>query len=223
MIPKMKKRFSAFTLIETLIAISVFCVGILTVLFWVSKTLRNQDYANVQIKSAFCSREWIEMLFNLRDANYHKELPRNCIFNRVKKLSENPYDEDDNPFCSWYLKPWTILKVSIDTEDGYITIDTDEAKTEKIQDFTWMFSDYQIYLHTWFILNWNTWFIYDHNPDDWEETWFARYLLITGVVDENKDMLDPNKLLKIESHVLYKRWELTWEKVMETFIWNYEF
>jgi hypothetical protein len=23
--------------------------------------------------------------------------------------------------------------------------------------------------------------------------------------------------------VLYKRWYLTWEKVMETFIWNYDF
>ena len=26
-----------------------------------------------------------------------------------------------------------------------------------------------------------------------------------------------------ESHVLYQRWSITWEKVMETFIGNYEF
>jgi len=29
--------------------------------------------------------------------------------------------------------------------------------------------------------------------------------------------------LKIESHVLYKKWIFKWEKVMETFIGNYEF
>jgi hypothetical protein len=34
-------------------------------------------------------------------------------------------------------------------------------------------------------------------------------LVITGVVDENSDLLDTDKLLKIESHVLYKRAELT--------------
>ena len=74
------KKIKAFTLIETLIVIVVFCIGILTVLYWLSQTLRNKEYANTQIQSAFFAREWIELVFNLRDANYHKELPWNCIF-----------------------------------------------------------------------------------------------------------------------------------------------
>ena len=48
-------------------------------------------------------------------------------------------------------------------------------------------------------------------------------MLIKWVVDENEKFLDSDKILKIESHVLYKKWALTWEKVMETFIGNYEF
>ena len=46
----MKKN--AFTLIETIIAIVIFGIGILVVLFGISKTLRNQDYASTQIASS---------------------------------------------------------------------------------------------------------------------------------------------------------------------------
>lgn len=213
------KRQKAFTLIETIIAISVFCIGILTVLFWLSQTLRNQDNANLQIKSAFFAREWIELIFNLRDANYHKELPWNCIFTKVETLKDS-YNEADNPFCWGYLKPWIILNISLWNEDDwYIHIDT----WEEIKEFDDMFDKYQIYLHnTWNTLNWETWFMYNNTWTEDEQTGFARYLLITWVV-ENWEIIDPNNLLKVESHVLYKRWERTWEKVMETFIWNYEF
>ena len=212
------KKFKAFTLLETLIVIMVFCIGILVVLHGLSQTLRNKDYANTQIKSAFFAREWIEMIFNLRDANYHKELPWNCIFNRVEHLRTD-YEEDENPFCENYL--WwdnsQVLKISMwsGTEYIYIELWTLENIFEKD------FKNYQIYVHTW-VLNNETWFYYDYNPENGEETWFARYLVVTWVSNWN-EIVGKDKLLKIESHVLYQRWSLTWEKVMETFIWNYEF
>ena len=215
------KKFKAFTLIETLIVIVVFCIGILAVLQWLSQTLRNKDYANTQIRSAFLAREWIELIFNLRDANYHKELPWNCIFIK-KEIVEEPYDEDINPFCDSYLWSWDntqILKIWMWTGDEYIHV---EIQNE-IQDFSGMFNDYQIYLHTWSVNN-ETWFYYDYTWTEEERTWFARYLVITWVVyDNNNNTLDKDKLLKIESHVLYQKWAFTWEKVMETFIGNYEF
>jgi hypothetical protein len=33
--------------------------------------------------------------------------------------------------------------------------------------------------------------------------------------------LPVDKILKVESHVLYKKWWNTWEVVFESFIWNY--
>ena len=212
------KKFRAFTLIETLIVIAVFCIGILVVLHWLSQTLRNKDYANTQIKSAFFAREWIEMVFNMRDANYHKKLPWNCIFGRVNSLGDS-YGEDDNPFCRGYLWSWDwqILKISIWSGDEYIHIETGD-----IQDFEEMFENYQIYVHAWNIINGETGFYYDYTWSEREKTWFARYLVVTWVVDW-WNLIDKSKLLKIESHVLYQRWALTWERVMETFIWNYEF
>ena len=112
----MKKINKAFTLIETLIVIMVFCIWILVVVHGLSQTLKNKDYANTQIKSAFFAREWIELVFNLRDANYHKELPWNCIFNNPNtikiELNDNG-NETSNSACNWYFEPWKILKISI--------------------------------------------------------------------------------------------------------------
>ncbi len=213
------KKLRAFTLIETLIVIVVFCIGILTVLQWLSQTLRNKDYANTQIKSAFLAREWIELMFNLRDANYHKELPWNCIFT---KKNVSTYNENENPFCIGYFGSWDnqILKIWIWSGDEYVHVE----KAVLYENFDDNLSWFQIYLHTWTELNNKTWFRYDYKWSEDEKIWFARYLLITWVVSEDwHTIIDKDKLLKIESHVLYQKWAITWEKVMETFIWNYEF
>lgn len=204
------KRFKAFTLIETLIVIIVFCIGILVVLQWLSQTLRNKDYANTQIKSAFLAREGIELIFNLRDANYHKELPWNCIFQWESSI-------DDEEWCKSKFETWKIFKVWIWFGE-YIRIGTGVLSDDFDTNLSW----FQIYLHTWNALNWETWFRYDYTGNEDEKTWFARYLLITWVVADWY-LIDTDKLLKIESHVLYQKWAITWEKVMETFIWNYEF
>lgn len=214
------KKLKAFTLIETLIVIVVFCIGILAVLQWLSQTLRNKDYANTQIKSAFFAREWIELLFNLRDANYHKELPWNCIFN-TKDSNVTLTNEDDNPFCKGYLWSWNenqILKIWIWSDNEYIHLETANLSDDFDENLSW----FQIYFHTGTKLNGETWFIYNYTWTEDEKTWFARYLLITWVMADWQN-IDKDKLLKIESHVLYQRWAITWEKVMETFIWNYEF
>ena len=215
------KKHSAFTLIETLIAIVVFWIGILAVLHGLSQTLRNQEYANMQIKSSFLAREWIELMFNLRDANYRKELPWNCIFENVENLKDS-YSENENPFCVWYFWLWddNVLKIWI-WNDEYIYVETGKLN----EDFDENFENFQIFFHTWDVLNNSTGFVYnyekwDNENDEWW-TRFARYLVITWVVAD--EPLDKDTLLKVESHVLYKKWHLTWEKVMETFIGNYEF
>lgn len=214
------RKLKAFTLIETLIVIIVFCIGILAVLQWLSQTLRNKDYANTQIKSAFFAREWIELLFNLRDANYHKKMPWNCIFN--PKVISSPINENENPFCVDYFWSWStanVLKLGIWSDGKYIFVETGILAN----DFDTDLHNFQIYFHnTWNVLNGETWFIYDYTWNEDEATWFARYLLITWVVADWWK-IDKDKLLKIESHVLYKKWAITWEKVMETFMWNYEF
>jgi prepilin-type N-terminal cleavage/methylation domain-containing protein len=216
------KKIKAFTLVETLIVIVVFCIGILAVLQWLSQTLRNKDYANTQIKAAFFAREWIELVFNLRDANYHKELQWNCVFNNEADISNFDVGDDlrerNNPFCKWYLwsDGYDYITIWMWSGNEYIHVDKAEL-SEKFDD---NLSNFPIYLHTWNFADWvTTGYYYNHQWEDYEKTWFARYLVITSVDWVNND----ENLLKIESHVLFQRGYLTWEKVMETFIWNYEF
>ena len=218
------KKIKAFTLVETLIVIVVFCIGILTVLFWLSQTLRNKDYANTQIKAAFFAREWIELVFNLRDANYHKELPWNCIFDNEANANDFKVDlwnlekETNNPFCKWHLweDAYKYIKIWMWSGEKHIDVVGFPSITD---DFDDKLNNFQIYLHTWSFVDWTTGYYYDNEWIDDEKTWFARYLVISSVTWINHD----DDLLKIESHVLYQRGYLTWEKVMETFIWNYEF
>jgi prepilin-type N-terminal cleavage/methylation domain-containing protein len=73
----------AFTLVETLIVIAVFGTGILAVLYGIAQTLGQQDKAKTQITSSFLAREGIELMYNLRDSNYRKALPWNCLFQPI--------------------------------------------------------------------------------------------------------------------------------------------
>lgn len=175
----------------------------------------------MQIKSAFLAREWIELMFNLRDANYRKELEWNCIF-EDNFNTDKEYEENENPFCGWYFWSWddnNVLKIWIWSGE-YIYVATGSLDNDFDKDF----ENFQIFFHTWDVLNGSTGFVYNYEKWDKEEEWwtrFARYLVITWVVAD--EPLDKDTLLKVESHVLYKKWHLTWEKVMETFIGNYEF
>ena len=219
------KKTAAFTLIEILVVIAVFSIGILATFHWMTQTFRNEAYADTQIKSAFFAREWIELMFNLRDANYHKEVPWNCIFNPNEGGSiteEEDGTESTNPYCNGYFKPWMVLKIWIWSWNEYIHIET--WSVEDITDnFSENFNKYQIYYHTWTKTTEEmTWFTYNHSWTGDEETRFARYLLITWVTEWNNPIPEES-LLKLESHVLYERMWTTWEKVIETFIWNYEF
>jgi prepilin-type N-terminal cleavage/methylation domain-containing protein len=103
----MKKR-SAFTLIETLIVIAVFATGILAVLYGMAQTLGNQDKAKTQINAAFFAREGIELMYHLRDSNYRKQLPRNCIFQKADSnvsIQMQGGQEITNPFCAGRFQP----------------------------------------------------------------------------------------------------------------------
>lgn len=218
------KKVTAFTLIEVLVVIAVFSIGILATFHWMTQTFRNESYADTQIKSAFFAREWIELMFNLRDANYHKEVPWNCIFNsnantKVEIKEDDKWNETENPYCSGYFQSWMILKIWMWTGNKYIQIETWALKDDFAENFSW----FQLYYHTWVKMNNDiSWFIYNHHWNDEERTRFARYLIIKSVT-EWADIIPEWSLLKIESHVLYERMWTTWEKVMETFIWNYEF
>ncbi|MDR0369693.1 MAG: type II secretion system GspH family protein [Candidatus Peribacteria bacterium] len=210
------KKVRAFTLIETLIVIAVFTTGILAVLYGMAQTLRSQDIAKTQINSAFFAREGIELMYHLRDSNYRKKLPRNCIFhladNDLIQIEEGK--EQNNPFCGGYFQTGTILKIEMKPE-GYTEV---TATTQPLpESFAEKFEAYQLYYATG-----DDKFSYTYHPQENQEGLrYARYIEIKGVY-EGDILLPPDKILKIESHVLFQKGALTGEKIIESFIGNYE-
>jgi prepilin-type N-terminal cleavage/methylation domain-containing protein len=192
----------AFTLVEMLIVIAVFGTGILAVLYGIAQTLGNQDRAKTQITSSFLAREGIELMYNLRDSNYRKELARNCVFQTVPDAQAT-----ESAFCPDVFKSGTVLKIAMGSGEQYLEVSTGSLDGE----FATNFANYQLFYATG-----NGVFTYSYDNGG-EPLWYARYLLIKGLTDGGV-ALPEQEILKIESHILFKKGEMTGETVMESFI-----
>ncbi len=211
------KYNKAFTLIEVLVIMMVFCVGILTVLYSITQTITNKEIVKLQLQTSFIGREGIELMYNLRDSNFKKELPWDCLF-------RNMGTEDSEPckwyFASWMNRSWTTLKIAIGTGDQFIFVETGDFP----QDFSGNFQKYQLFK---LFSGDSTLFQYVYTGDYWwmgmvEPSNYARYLIIKPLT-ESGNVLDTWKVVKIESHVLFDNGLLTGEDMMETILGNYQF
>ena len=206
----------AFTLIEVLVIMMVFCVGILTVLYSITQTITNKEIVKLQLQTSFIGREGIELMYNLRDSNFKKELPWDCLFRNMDR-------EDSEPckwyFASWMNRSWTALKIAIGTGDQFIFWETGSALQDS---FTGRFEQYQLFKLS---PENSTLFQYVYTGEYWwtvEPSNYARYLIIKPLI-ESGNFLDTWKVVKIESHVLFDNGLLTGEDMMETILWNYQF
>lgn len=215
----MKKKY-AFTLIETMIAIVVFSIGVLAVLRVLTWDLSLMDHTDMKLQSTVFWKEWLELLYNVRDSNFEKELPWNCIMKQEiysKPQSSMSYDTDINDaICKWYFAPGQIVQLWFN-KDYYMV----QNITWPSDDFDTLFENNQLCMFTW---NDNMFWYSYCSEWGWEPTFFARYLSFTWInIGENGEskVLSTDKIMKVESHVLYKKWHNTWEYVFESFIWNY--
>ncbi len=199
-------KSKGFTLIEIIIVIAVFSIWIMAVFYLVTNNLERLDETKTRNIATFLSKEWIEMAFNARDANLAKELPWDCVF------TDDNINDPDPKLCSWFFASWIQWK--------YIQISFNASEYPKL---IWTplntFENNRIYYHSWNI-NWINMSRYNNDSSYWEETIFARYIVFTWV-QENWQVLPTDKILKLESHVLFSKWAKTWEVILESFIGNY--
>lgn len=210
----MKKKW--FTFIEILVAIMVFSIWVFAVLSLLTSNLKWMDRNDLKLQWTLFAKEWLELVYNMRDSNLERELPRNCI------LDPNVYNQKLADFlsgsvdpiqklCSWYFNKSTNLNISY-SNDNYIY-----AKSNTNSDpLSWSL----LYEHTWD--DWLIW--YSHEQSD-KPTVFYRYITFTWVTEkittDSMYTLDTWKILKVSSHVFWDRWSHTWEVVIDSFIWNY--
>jgi hypothetical protein len=60
-------------------------------------------------------------MYHLRDSNYRKQLPRNCVFRRFDNPEEMSIE--DNPFCPAFFESGMVLALEMD-RDAYVTAST---------------------------------------------------------------------------------------------------
>lgn len=207
---------SAFTFIEVIIAIAVFAIGVLAVLRLITQNLVMLDITQSRMTATFLAKEWIELVYNMRDSNIEKWLPWWCVL-KTWFVPDGFWNFDSEDICMRDFSSWVnkLLQISFDPDLYTYTLPV-TAQTG----FATLWTENRLYYMTW-----NVWghqiFWYSSRPISWvDPTFFSRYIVFSSVREWSK-ILPRDSILKIESHVLYNKWTKTWEVVLESFIWNY--
>lgn len=193
----MKRK--AFTLIEILVVVFIFWVGILAVLQLLTRSLGYFDTITMKTKATLLAKEGIEIAYGFRDSNIEQGYPWNYL-----------EGEDENYL--WSNNMFSTFKVGFSGEQAY----RDFEPSEKKETFEENFKAFYLELYTGD--SENTLAYYHHSPqNELPSKGFARVLEFSPIKEWEAE-LDPNKILKITSRVLYKRGSSTGEVVLESFI-----
>lgn len=190
------------TLIEILIWVIIFSIGIITILTVIVKNYMILDKVKIKYVSTMLAKEWIEIIYNKRDTNILRWVERNC-----NKLNSSFS-------CTDYFDIWKYYRVNPSISWYY-----------KIENSNIDFTSNILFFHTWdivktnwsFLISW-AWFNHDSN---WEKTFFSRIIWFSWVyLQADWWVWDKNKILKLNSYVFSKKWHITWEVVLESIIWE---
>ena len=191
-------RQKGFTLIEILVVIVVFGVGILAILTMLTNSIGYFDMVNMQTRATMLAKESLDLAYAHRDSNLEQGYPRNYV----------GYDETNNKEI--IRTPWEVYKLGFSKERHYLL-----EKSEKQSNFSSNFNTFRVTLETR-DGNQPSYYHYLKEKDDSNDVskGFARRIEFSEV----KWGFPKNKLLKISSHALYQRWATTGEVILEWFI-----
>ena len=91
----MKRK--AFTLIEILVVVFIFWVGILAVLQLLTRSLGYFDAITMKTKATLLAKEGIEIAYGFRDSNIEQGYPWNFLsFDESSEVNEKPFLTSDS-------------------------------------------------------------------------------------------------------------------------------
>lgn len=187
-------RQKGFTLIEILVVIVVFWVGILAILTMLTNSIGYFDIVNMQTRATMLAKESLDLAYAHRDSNLEQGYPRNYVEN--SDTSEH------------YWNPGEVYKLGFDPNGLYLI-----EKADKKSDFEANFEAFRVKYQTGDNIAPHYRYL-----DNWESLdntkGFARRVEFAEV----QGGFATNKLLKISSHALYQRGSRKWEVVLEGFI-----
>lgn len=197
-----KKTIRSISLIEVIIAIYVFGIGILVILKMILSNVTWLYDIRTKDTAVWLAKEAIDIVYHLRDSNVQKWMTWHCAV--IAATAEHP--------CEKYLlwsPAWSRWRVNRSLT-GLYTID------ERIS--TW---DAQLWYHEWTIATvWGSqysWFWYNHDSNNGVATLYYRWIDITPV-DAYSSYT--GYVLKVRSTVQYRRWGTDKQVVLESILWD---
>lgn len=205
-----------------MIAIAVFTIGVLAVLRMLTSNLVAVDRTETRTIATFLAKEWLELVYNIRDANIQKWLPWHCVLSE-DIVVDGSMGISDDPLtliqaCSWSFASGANEERALAlwfSQTGYFFI----KALPLSEDFSINFSSFALWHMTSML-----WSIpmsrygHDHTPHTDTPQIFARYIVFTGVSADHDQILPLHDVLKVESHVLFSKWGSTGEVVLESFV-----
>ena len=194
----------AFTLIELVIALIIFWSGLLAVLVVLNKNIILAKKVELKTQATLLAKEWIELVYNIRDTNNIKYLPWNYLSWNAEQIKNNTYVK---------LETWKMYI-------PLILLTWNKILLKKIS----VVSGARLFLQTGSFLNpageeIYSWFFYNYFT--WRKTPFFRYVIFSGVYLQPEWRVLSGNLLKVISKVWYKHWSLTWRVQMESILTNW--
>ena len=131
---KLKIKKKAFTLVETVIVCVIFAMIVSWIILWINRAFAFMNNARVQVRATNFAREWVEMVYNLRDTN------------RRKYSGEKDKQWLNIGDWSHLFKPWVyiIKEWNSSNWDKYVYAEDLNIVSDKIDNFydvEWFFSE----------------------------------------------------------------------------------
>lgn len=189
------QQHKALTLIEILIAIMVFAVGVLAVLQLVTNNIKTVHRVSNHMDATMLATQWLELAYEIRNTNSYKEFNDawDCFVVNTASGNEN-LCEEGKQFRSLIGKQWLIIAPAWPDSNTYRTASATELPGT-IDTLKYIPKPLRLYRHTTDGLT-----RYNHNSDG-DETQYGRYLSF-----EKLAWYETEKVFAIHSHVLIDEW-----------------
>ncbi|MCT4617376.1 MAG: prepilin-type N-terminal cleavage/methylation domain-containing protein [Candidatus Gracilibacteria bacterium] len=186
----MKKFNNAgFSIIEILVGIFIFTLGLLSVYLMLHSSVRMNDYSRHEIIAANLARESLDLVKNIRDTNFSEQTAWNLI---------NP-----NNYLGDKFELETYYKIENNFDDSVFAVKTSKIDyfAEGKNEVNSKMKDYRLYLDD------KDRYIYENNSINNKPTEFYKYIKIekADYTDENGDLveIDENEALRVISKVIW--------------------
>ena len=193
----LKLRKNWFTLVEVILVTSVFAIVVVWIILAINRSFIFIDNTRLSVRAANFAREWMEMMYNLRDTNWRKHSWNrdkywlsvwewNSKFEKwIYILKEGKIDPDcsESKSCGKYiyaqkLNNTTAPQCNDDKfySDSFWDSDCDSFRNKAKLSFTWEYSYYELEEGEEVL---NTWSIQDVLIWEWLE--FYRIVRVFGI------------------------------------------